>query len=601
MFVTQPSLSSGNIVRNKVNPDTHVSGGNFSSGNETARKFGVHEITLQTNKVAANPFGVGCRVVFYAPSGKQWQINAFYDGGATWRARVYVNEAGDWTWKSVCKENSGLDKLKGDFQAEGSDLRGMLHKAPGNPKQWKTDDGQWFLNINDTGYLLFNRNEKLWKEYIEDLSKLGVTSVRAGSLGGETWDKNAEINELLQKAYPDCAGFTMDNYPWDENDNSKMNLDRFQTTDERLVWMLDNYPDMYIQFILFGMQTWGTDDSGQLWKAVPQDIRNKTMKYMIARWSAFPQLFYLIANDMHCSEKYPNNQAYVREVGRYFAANDPWRHLISTGPNRNQVFPFTGNEDLDWVSYIHIEDMFALDARKAELYEPYPLHVFMGEDWYEHTRLDRSKDYLYNPEYFYRWLFWSWTLSGGSANYGGRWAKIHPYFSTDTLLYVEPLGGLERGDLQPKGEWNEGATAKTFVHAKYNAQLKGLNSVKYITGFFSDRKIDLAEFVPDHRLITDLNQREEKGYQKLMRKGYEEFIIYDPNALCGGNNTLIDKNKTVHLRVDFGEANKTYTVGWYCPLNGEIVDGGSMKCTGKVEFKAPWKGIDIVLHLREKR
>jgi hypothetical protein len=85
-----------------------------------------------------------------------------------------------------------------------------------------------------------------------------------------------------------------------------------------------------------------------------------------------------------------------------------------------------------------------------------------------------------------------------------------------------------------------------------------------------------------------------------MRKGNEEFIIYDPNALCGGNNTLIDKDKTVHLSVDFGETGKTYTVEWYCPINGHTVDGGSMKCISKVEFKAPWKGVDVVLLLKEK-
>ncbi|MDD4190557.1 MAG: DUF5060 domain-containing protein, partial [Mangrovibacterium sp.] len=456
-----------------MNSDTHAPGSNFSSANEIALRFGVHEIILRTEKVTGNPFKTNCQVVFYAPSGKLWQINAFYDGDNTWRARVYVSEEGDWTWKSFCKENRGLDKAKGNFRAENSDLRGMLHPAPGNPKQWKTDNGEWFLNINDTGYLLFNKNENLWKEYIEDLSELGVTSVRAGSLGGLGWSRNS-FTSLYEKAYP---GSDIDNSPWMEGDPTQMNLDRFRNTDERLIWMLNKYPDLYVQFILFGLQTWGKDDTGELWKAVPQEIRNNTMKYMIARWSAFPQLFYLIVNDMHCSEKYPANQAFVREVGRYFAANDPWHHLISTGPNRTQVFPFTTEEDLNWASYIHIEDMHALDAREAELYEPYPLHVFMGEDWYEHTRLDRSKDYLYNPEYFYRWLFWSWTLSGGSANYGGRWGKIHPYFSTDTLLYLEPLGGLERADLQPKGEWNEAASAKTFVHAKYNTQLKGLNFV----------------------------------------------------------------------------------------------------------------------------
>jgi len=374
-----------------------------------------------------------CQFIFQSPSGKQWQIKAFHDGDNTWLARVYVSETGIWKWQSFCKDNKGLNKLKGSFNAGESNLRGMLRKAPNNSKQWITDNGKWFLNINDTGYLLFNENEKLWQQYIKDLSKLGVTSVRSMSLGGLGWQDKSELNNFYEKAYP---GSVITNWPWVESDLTKLNLNKFQTTDQRLIWMLNNYPDMYVQFILFAMQTWGKDDTGEFWESLPQDARNKLMKHMIARWSAFPQLFYLIVNDMHCSEKYPKNQAFVREVGKYFAANDPWHHLISTGPNRTQVFPFTSKEDLEWVSYIHIEDMLALDATEVELYKSVPLHVFLGEDWYEHTRLDRSKDYLYHPDYFYRWLFWSWTLSGGSANYGGRWAKIQPYFSTDSLLYI---------------------------------------------------------------------------------------------------------------------------------------------------------------------
>ena len=55
---------------------------------------------------------------------------------------------------------------------------------------------------------------------------------------------------------------------------------------------------------------------------------------------------------MHCSEKFPLNRAFVREVGMFFADNDPWKHLISTGPNRRAGFPFAGPEDLKWCSYI---------------------------------------------------------------------------------------------------------------------------------------------------------------------------------------------------------------------------------------------------------
>lgn len=576
LFLFIVSLGRENIYGNEspLGKDSE----NFTTGDHIAKKFGVHEIVFKSDKKTANPFNIACTVTFNPPSGKYpVKVNAFYDGDGLWRARLYVIETGIWNWKSECSELRDLNGRNGKFNAVESNLRGMLRKDPANPKQWITENGKWFLNINDTGYLLFNSTEKEWKQYIKDLALLGVTSVRAGALGGDAWDKNSQANQYQIKVYPQSRE---DDCPWDENDRSKMNLERFKTTDERLIWMLNNYPEMYVQLILFGLNTSNSDDSGQLWKAVPQEIRNNTMKYMIARWSAFPQLFYQVVNDMHCSEKFPNNQAYIREVGHYFASHDPWHHLLSTGPNRYQTFPFTTKEDLEWVSYIYIEDSESLDAKMISLYEKLPLHVFMGEDRYEQYLMDECNYILFNPEYYNRWMFWSWTLSGGSANYGGRWGRVHPYFSTDSLLYIEP------GD----------STGKT----KYNSQLKGLNSVKYIGQFFRNRNITLSEFQPDHNLAKDLSNKEGNGYLKLMRKGNEEFILYHPNALKKGANTLIDKDNTVHIQLDLGQSNSDFNVEWYRPDKGESFNGGVIKGNANAELKAPWKGTDAVLHLKKK-
>jgi hypothetical protein len=129
---------------------------------------------------------------------------------------------------------------------------------------------------------------------------------------------------------------------------------------------------------------------------------------MLARWAAFPQLFWQVTHDTACSVEYPNNQAFMREVGNYFAAHDPWQHLISTGPCRYVDFPFLTEKDLKWVSYIYIEDSEALDADVIDKYAAYPFHVFLGEDryeQYERLSINRPEYYIYNPQYYYRWLF----------------------------------------------------------------------------------------------------------------------------------------------------------------------------------------------------
>ena len=566
------------LILHGCNKDLITNRYNFSSGIKIARKFGVYEITFVAGKAGLNPFDVNCEVTFYAPSKEFYTVNAFYDGDNTWKARLYVTETGVWKWKSNCNTVEEIDKQEGWFIAKDSNLKGMIRKYPGNPKRWITDNGQWFLNISDTGYLLFNEHENTWKEYIKDLSKLGVTSIRACSLGGTMWGKKSVSIKKFKEAYPEPPLFNIDNSPWVEDDYKTIDIKKFQTTDKRLIWILNNYPDLYIQHILFGLHSWGEDGTGKLWKSIPQQDRERIMKYMIYRWAAFPNLFFLIVNDIHCSEKYPDNQAFIREVGRYFSANAPWNHLISSGPNRYQEFPFISKEDLEWVSYIHIEDNAALDAEEIGLYEQYPLHVFLGEDWYENSKRAHEGYYIHNPDYYYRWLFWSWTLSGGSANYGGRWARLQPYFMTDSLEYIEPFdSGL-----------------------KFNRQMTGLNSAKFINDFFSKKNIELTEFVPDHSLATDLCNHAGSGNVKLMRKGYSDILIYHPNALVNGIDAALDENNNPHFQINLtSTGEKVYCEKWYCPSKGEWENRGIIKGGSVLEFWAPWKGKDAVLFLKQ--
>lgn len=301
------------------------------------------------------------------------------------------------------------------------------------------------------------------------------------------------------------------------------------------------------------------------------------MDYMLARWAAFPQLFWLIVNDVHLSEKYPNNRAFVREVGEYFARNDPWRHLLSCGSNRGQVFPFSPREDT-WVSYIHIEDGYELGADEMRNYEDGELHVFLGEDRYEQDRY--SKDPLH-PRYFFRWLMWSWLLSDGSAAYGGRWRHLSPYSATGSMPY--PTG------------WN-GADAHT-----YERGLMGLDSVRWIRGYFERRGIELWKFAPQDGLVSDVDGRAGRLRPKLAHREGEEFLIYHPNTAAEGRAAETDAARTAGLRLDLHAAPGVFAAEWYDPGTGEFRRTGDVTGGRVVEMRAPWTGRDAVLRLKRSR
>jgi hypothetical protein len=546
---------------------SHALADNFTTGTEEAARFGTHEIVLRGDGSVRNPFETDLRVTFTPPSGEERAVTvqAFHDGGDTWRARLYVSEAGAWKWTSHSANDAALDGKSGTFTALGSKLRGMLRKHKTNPKAWMTDDGQWFGNVSDTAYRLFHsKDAPLWQEFVKDAAARGINCLRAASLGGWGGGEGSGDNNRWLWNDPWAGGQPLDPTRYD--------LAKFQSTDRRLTWVLNHYPDLCFQLILLSFRGYGSDETGRFWFSLPEAARTGTLRYMIARWSAFPNLFWLIVNDMHCNEKFPANQAFAREVGRFFAAHDPWKHLISSGPNRHAGFPFTGGEDRMWCSYIHLEDSDAVGGDAIHRFEDVPLHVWMAEDYYE-----QDYGHYADPAFFFRWLFWSSLLAGGSGNYGGRYGVIHPYSQTS------------RPDLRWTGSDRTDYTGRP---------LKGLDSTAFIARYFKERSIDLGSFRPNDARVSDLYGRTGKLRPKLAERGNQELLVYHPNASAAGKSARVDSSRTARMRLDLTAATGTFEIEWYRPLDGEARSGETIQGGAVGELEAPWPGQDVVLRLK---
>ncbi len=560
---------------------------NFSADTDTAVKFGVHEIVLTGDGKVVNPFDTLATVTFRPPSGEKnaKTVHAFYDGDNTWRARVYVSETGDWKWSSRSDSDKGLNGKSGTITAKDSKLRGRLLPHPKNPRHWITEDGRWFLNINDTSYFLLCSHDGLGKPvpeddfqaYVKDAADHGITSLRSWIAVGPKRLMPSENSNRWHDLFAD-------------KDLKRLNLDHQRTADRRLQWMLNNHPDVYMQFILFPLSTPWRRDS-EFWSKMDASQKEGAMRYLIARYAAFPQIFWLVVNDAHYAPdklsaanedvakalraaKYPNNIAMAREVGTYFQKHDPWQHPRSTGHARTVPFQF-GDED--WATYIHLEDLYDLGAKAYEPYHKFAKPVFLGEDRYEH---DRSKSDPIDMRYFQRRLFWAWLLSGGSANYGGRWWPVHPYTQT--------------GKRPTPAPWPKDTRI-------FSEQLTGLDSVSFIRDYFEHRKIELADFEPDHALVNDPDVKEATRAPKLMRRGNDEFLIYHPNAAEDGRATKADAARTARLKLDLSKAKGPFTVEWYRAHDGKAEDGGTINGGNAIDLAAPWKGHDVVVRLLRKK
>ena len=537
---------------------------NFTEGVSIARKFGVHEMVLSGDGSAANPFDTIATVTFTPPSGAKnaKPVQAFFDGGHTWRVRVDASETGSWKWTSTCATDKGLHGKSGTFRCEESKLRGRLMTHPKNPRQWMTEDGRWFLNLNDTAYFLLcthdGNGDRVTDEdalrYVRDDVARGITSVRCFLASSN--DGFVESTKQWKNWY-----FTDDTY-------TRFRMDNLQCADRRLRMLLDRCPDIAVQLILFPLEAYNRDD--RFWTALTAPQRERLLRNLVARFAAYPQVLWLITNDAHYGPKFPNSNAMVREVGAYLQQHDPWQHPRSTGHARLLPFVF-GNED--WATYIHIDHKHDLGAEQYSQYHQHRKPVFLGEDRYEQDhgpRLDPT-----HMQYWQRRLFWAWLLSGGSTNYGGRWWSVQPYSET-------------------------GVRTTTYHKRKdvtFRTALTGLDSVKVIQDYFTKRGIELSDFEPDHTLVKGSAGAEGARAPRLMRRGQEQFLIFHPNAAADGKESKVDASRKASLRLDLRGASGRFAVEWYRAEDGVVHDDGTVEGGEQRDLTSPWTGSDVVLRL----
>ncbi len=537
---------------------------NFSVDAQPATKFGVHEIVLSGNGSVEKAFDKQASVKFTPPTGELHAktVHAFYDGNNTWRARVYVSQVGRWRWTSSCANDAALDGRSGAFDAADSSLRGRLLRHPNNPRQWITEDGRWFLNLSDTAYFLLCAHDgngepvtdDQARRYVHDDASRGITSLRC-------------FLASRREGFSETPG-QWNAWHFDAGSFDRLRLETMQTADHRLQMLLDEFPHIAVQLILFPLEGYGRDD--RTWTGLSVTQRERLLRNLVARFAAYPQIYWLITNDAHYGDKFPNNNSMVREVGNYLHKHDEWQHPRSTGHARRLPFHFGGES---WVDYVHVEHEHDLGALQYGQYHSLAKPVFLGEDRYEQDR--GSKLDPTNMRYWQRRLFWTWLLSGGFANYGGRWSTVHPYSETGIRTAVY----LKRSDVV------------------FDKPLTGLDSVQAIKEYFEQRNVELGGFEPAHVLVEDQDGRTGVQAPRLMQRGKDEFLIYHPHAELDGQAACVDDDRPARIRLNLLDTSGSFSVEWFRAEDGRIQTGERINGGDWCELTAPWKGADVVVRL----
>ncbi len=496
-------------------------GANFTTGSDPARKFGVHELTFTGNGQVADPFAIAATVTFTPPSGKgnAKTVEMFWDGGNTWRARAYVSETGTWSWVSTCASDKLLHAKSGTFTAGPSTLRGKLKPHRVQARALMTEDGNWFAPIGDTAYYMLGSDA--YQHYVRDDWSQGINFLRCAAFG-----------DLRSYA----ARFT------EEGAKGVPKLSSLQSDDAKLRWMFEEYPGIYVQYILF------RENAAKEWDTYSATAKQQFLQQVVARFGAFPAITWMIMNDSEYPKDGSGNTALAGAISAFLVARDVYQNLRCTGARRGMGAPFAKES---WTTFLHHETLDALSADEADQDAGKRKFTWCGEDRYETYKQPK------HCRYFFRRLMWSWLLSGGSACYGGDWDATIPYQETK------------------------------FV---------GLHSVKYIKGYLETRNIDLALFTYNDRLAADPSATG-RDRPQVCNRGTADYLIYHPNSSGRVEEVNLNARRTASFDLNLSAASGTFAVEWFRCVDGVTLAGASVNGGAVRTLAAPWAGQDVVCRL----
>jgi hypothetical protein len=174
----------------------------------------AHELTFESERSRSAPFwDVDVTVEFRTPSGRTCVVDAFWDGGRIWRARVRPDECGAWTWRSVAsdRDDGGLHGQSGAFSCVPYDGPNPIYRhgpvqVAGDGHSLAHADGTPFLWLGDTVWNgLIRSTAPEWNEYLCTRRAQGFSVVQFFS----THWRALETDPDGQAAYAEDGRFTV--------------------------------------------------------------------------------------------------------------------------------------------------------------------------------------------------------------------------------------------------------------------------------------------------------------------------------------------------------------------------------------------------------
>jgi hypothetical protein len=295
-----------------------------------------------------NPFtSVALTLSVTSPDGRTLAVDGFFDGdgaggsfGNVWKARLYLDRAGTWSW-TASSSDPGMHGASGQVACSGT-LPGAFSKGPivprgGRPRYYAHADG---TPVYVMGKMLdFDSPTPLQRTTMTLFSEALTDADRRFELD---YQHELKVNKLaVYVANKGDFGGTEPTTPWvgtkDANDKTRFDLARWRTYDAWTRTMRDEGLVAQLWFY--------ADNSG--FGGLSEADRHRLIRYGMARLSAYANVMLVLTAEWDESW----SAAQVHAAGDHLQAHNPWRRPASVhGLDGEFAFP-----DAAWADYMDIQ------------------------------------------------------------------------------------------------------------------------------------------------------------------------------------------------------------------------------------------------------
>jgi hypothetical protein len=506
----------------------------------------VLELDFEIKEEYENPFlDVEPECKFISPSGKEYNIPGFYDGGKTWKVRFSPNEIGFWTYKSKVNlsDSSLQEKEKFKVVEPSKPVRGFLRTCPGKYWGLEYESGEPCFIFGDTMYNLFGVAfcSLDYESVLRRRAQQGFNLIRV---------------RLQVSPYHPPEGHsewqTRSTWPWEGSPQvpmfDRLNLEYFQTID-KVICLAET---LGIGFEMI-MEAWGFEYPFNRRDVFLPEYEELWMRYLIARYDAFSSVY--VWTLMNEYEYYPNGDWHYKPQADLWAIRTG-RFVKRTAPHGHPVAIHNGPN----------QPSFAKRFRRA----PEAIDLIMFQTW--GTTGEKDSWLAAGIEDAIASSMKNWKGSFIFAEYG---YERNPEFELGVPghKYLNP-------EHTRRGAWRGVFSATGVIHGFENTwgpwwkpeeDQEGMKYLLILKDFFT-KVVKFHRYRPDIELLNEQTQYEPgKNPLCMSTKDKDSFLVYMP---IGGSFSLKKQN--------FKTENS-----WFNPRTGKIIKANGTTSKKNVSFKTP--------------